>query len=301
MKKSTTLSKKVKNYTLLASSILASSMAAKGQVIYTDVDPDQEIGGILPSVYPTLLHDSIDLNNDGQFDFKMNLSITGTNSNPNIPGFSFFESIDGFFNAANAIHTYSVEYAPIVFKHECGDSIPVQQQLYGLNFAVFSFQSTAFKANNWNDEHDQYIGVRCTVDGESHYGWIRVDVNTKDTLPNIVVKEYAYEATADKKIEVCDTGGFGVGIHEIQNQQGDVTVSPNPSRGNCRITLNEEWQGNIQLSVRDISGKEVFATNFESNGQKRELPLNFSQLPSGLYFIHFKSAENSVAVKWTKL
>jgi hypothetical protein len=301
MKKSTTLSRKVKNYTLLASSILASSMAAKAQIIYTDVDPDQEIGGVIPDTYPTTVYDSIDLNNDGLFDFKMTLSITGTNSNPNIPGFSFHEVMDGFFNAANAIFTYSVEYAPIVFKMECGDSVPQGNQLYGLNYAVFSFQNSTFKAGNWNDEHDQYVGVKCTVDGETHYGWIRIDVNTKDTLPNIVVKEYAYEATANKKIEVCDTGGFGVGIHEIQNQQGDVTVFPNPSRGNCRITLNEKWQGDIQMSVRDVSGKEVFATNFESNGQKRELPFDFSQLSSGLYFIHFKSAENSVAVKWTKL
>ncbi len=301
MKKTTTLSKKVKNYTLLASSILASSMAAKGQIMYTDLDPDQEIGGVIPDVYPTTVYDSIDLNNDGLFDFKMTLSISGTNPNPNYPGFSFFEVMDGFFNAANAIHTYSLEYAPIIFKDQCGDSIPLQQQIYGLNYAVFSFQNSTFKANNWNDEHDQYIGVRCTVDGESHYGWIRVDVNTKDTLPNIVVKSYAYEATANKKIEVCDTGGFGVGVHEILNAENNATVFPNPSKGNCRITLDEQWQGNVQMIVSDASGKEVFMTNFETNGQKREMPFNFSYFSTGLYFIHLKSETHSATVKWTKI
>src|SRR5690349_7779255 len=128
MKKSTTLSKKVKNYTLLAGSILASSMAAKGQIIYTDIDPDYEMGGVIPDTFPTNVYDSLDLNNDGLFDFQITLNISSTNPNPNLPGFKVFEGIDGFFDPANAIHTYSVEYAPIVFKDQCGDSIPLQEQ-----------------------------------------------------------------------------------------------------------------------------------------------------------------------------
>ena len=301
MKKSTNLSKKVKNYTLLAGSILASSMSAKGQVMYTDVDPDYEMGGTIPDVFPTTVYDSLDLNNDGLFDFQITLSISSTNPNTNIPGFKFFEGMDGFFNPANAIKTYSVEYAPIVDKLGCGDSIPSNLQIYGLNFAVFSFQNSTFKANNWNDEHDQYVGVKCTVDGETHYGWIRLDVNTKDTLPNIIVKSYAYEATANKKIEVCDTGGFGVGVHEILNAENSATVFPNPSKGNCRITLDEQWQGNIEMSVRDASGRVVFTKSFDATGQKRELPFNFSGFATGLYFIQLKSQSHSVTVKWTKI
>jgi len=301
MKNQVLLSQKIKNYSLLAGSMLASSLAVKAQVVYTDINPDKELGGVVPTSFPEITYDSLDLNNDGIFDFKITLNISGTNPNAAIPGLSFFEVIDGNFDAShNNIFTYSVEYAPIAFKMDCNDSVPLNNAFYGLNSAVFSFQNSTFKANNWNDEHDKYVGLQFNIDGQPHFGWLRLDVNTKDTIPNIIVKEYAYQATPNKKIAVCDTG-VNTGIHAVTNIENAVSVFPNPSNGKCLIRFHEAMKGEIELSVRDASGREVYATYVTTSGTERELPLDLSQLSSGLYFIHLKSESNSTTVKWTKL
>src|SRR5215510_4155940 len=133
MKKSITLSDKIKGYTLLAGSALASSIAANAQVIYTNVNPDKELGGVVPPSFPQVTYDSLDLNNDGLFDFKITLSMPGTN--PSAPGLDFFEKVDGDFDAShNAIWTYSLGYAPIAFKMDCGDTVPKFLPFNGLSY-----------------------------------------------------------------------------------------------------------------------------------------------------------------------
>jgi len=303
MNRTNTLSQRIKSYTLLAGSMLVSAAAAEAQVVYTDVNPDRVMGGDIPNVYPELSRDSIDLNNDGIYDFRLTLKVSSAmpDAITTNPGFYFYEKIDaGFDPQHNNIFTYSVEYAPIAFKMDCNDSVPLNQQFYGLSYAVLSFQFS-FWAHNWFDVHDKYVGVKFDIGGENHFGWIRLDVNTTDTIPNIVLKSYAYEATPDKKIAVCDTGLPISGVQNILNAENALSVFPNPSRGNCVVRIDKSVIGAVEVSVNDVSGKEVYSTSLQTNGQVEDFPLDLPKLSSGLYFIHLKSATNSAAVKWTKL
>ncbi|MBK8345822.1 MAG: hypothetical protein IPL12_22595 [Bacteroidetes bacterium] len=47
--------------------------------------------------------------------------------------------------------------------------------------------------------NDSYIGMRFEVDGNAHYGWIRVRLNQTDVddMPGLIVKELAWNATPD--------------------------------------------------------------------------------------------------------
>lgn len=296
MTKTNTLSQQLKNYSLLAGSILASSFVTKGQVIHTDVIPDRELGGVTPSSYPFTEVDSIDLNNDGQFDFEIALAIIGPNTA--VGGFSFAEGIDGNFDPShNAIFTYSIEYVPWAFKLDCEDSIPLNAQFYGLNSANFAYQFGTYVAVHWNNVQDGHIGVKFNIGGETHYGWIRLDVNTNDTVPNIVIKDYAYEATADKKILTCDTG-FAVGTQEVILDAETPTIYPNPSNGTCVIKFQEPLKGEMAMQVADALGRTVFETMVPA--QTRELPFDFSHFANGIYFIRMQNGTVSFQEKWIK-
>jgi hypothetical protein len=299
MTKTNTLSEKLKKYTMLTGSALATTLAANGQVIYTDVDPDFEMGGLTPASYPYTVYDTLDLNNDGLFDFKLMLSILGTN--PSAPGFDFFQQIDGNFNPLNNIFTYTLGYAPLVFPMDCNDSVPLNQQFYGLNYAVFSFQFGDDQANNWNNIHDKYVGLSFNVAGQQHYGWLRLDVNTKDTLPNIVVKEYAYEATAGKKIGVCDTGLGPSGINELARTEETLSVYPNPSTGWCTIRMEEPLNGDGEILVKDLSGRELFREEVSLSSTRREVPVDLSSLPPGVYLIQLRTGSQLISAKWTRM
>jgi len=300
MNRQFTLAQKIKNYGVFAGSMLATAITTEAQVIYTDVNPDDVLGGAVPTAYPDLDRDSIDLNNDGVFDFRISLNIS--NTNPDATGFDFYEKVDAIFDPLhNAIWTYSLGYAPIASQLNCDDSVPQFLPFHGFSSAIFSFQFGASQANNWVNVQDRYLGLQFNIGGQTHYGWLRLDVNTMDTIPNIVVKDYAYEATPGKPIAVCDTGFGLTGIHKLVNAQDAMTVFPNPSHGDCIVRIDDAIEGTVKISVNDVSGKEVYSTFLQTNGQLRDLPLNLSQLSPGLYFIHLKSETNSAAVKWTKL
>src|SRR5262245_20364396 len=95
MKKLLTLSEKLKGYSLLAGSIMSSSLA-QGQVIYTNIIPDKELGGVVPPTFPDFYTDTLDLNNDGVSDFLINLNIKEKDTV--MGGFNFREQVIGLFN-----------------------------------------------------------------------------------------------------------------------------------------------------------------------------------------------------------
>ena len=137
MSKYITLAEKLKSYSLLAGSIVATSFAAQAQIIYTDVNPDIELGGSVPASYPEVSTHNIDMNNDGEVDFRITVNIKAPLGND----FSFNEKMDAASNPSNLIHSYTIEYAAFAFKDDLGDSIPFGPSFYGFNNVNFAFQT----------------------------------------------------------------------------------------------------------------------------------------------------------------
>lgn len=297
MKNSKTLAENLRNYSILAGSILTSSLTAHGQVVYTNIIPDKELGGVPPSSFPETETELLDLNNDGIFDFKISLSIYGTNAAAD--GYNFKEKMDNNGNLYNLVGTYTVEYRPFLVKLDCNDSVPLNNNFYGFFYGNFAYQFPVAVAYNWQNVHDKYVGLKFKVGDDFHYGWIRFDVNTADSVPNLIMKDYAYEETANKKIAVCDTG-FAVSVGSPENGHG-LSIYPNPSHGKSIIKLDQSLTGNVDLSVKDALGNQLYQTTLQSSAYRREIPVDLSHLPSGVYFIQLKTAAASITERWMKL
>jgi len=67
-------------------------------------------------------------------------------------------------------------------------------------------------AGPWANQKDKFLGIRFPINGQNHYGWVRMTVNAQlpqiPFRPTVVAKitGYAYEATADKAIIAGDRG-----------------------------------------------------------------------------------------------
>lgn len=296
MNKYVTLAEKLKGYSLLAGSIVASSFAAQGQIIYTDINPDVELGGSVPSSYPELTTYGIDMNNDGHVEFKVTMNLKAPLGND----FSFNEKIDAGSNPSNLIHSYTIEYVPFAFKDDLGDSIPFGPSFYGFINVNFAFQTVGAVSYIWNNQSDKYLGVRFQDGVDNYYGWIRLDVNTNGTVPNIIIKDFAYEQTPGDKIAAGDTGsGLPTNIHQLSNAQA-LSVYPNPSKGNMVLKLQEPLKGNAEVSVKDALGREVFTSKLNMTSQQKELPFDFTGFAPGTYFIQLTSETASHTAKWIK-
>ncbi|MFI5135079.1 MAG: T9SS type A sorting domain-containing protein, partial [Chitinophagales bacterium] len=264
-------------------------------VIYTDVNPDKELGGSLPSSFPAVTYDTLDLNNDGVFDFKVTMSMYGTDAG--VAGLSFLERIDGAFNPVyNQVLNYTIDYHPWAIHLECGDSIPINLPNFSWSYANFALQFPNNVSLNWNNIHDQYVGLRFKSSDGIHFGWVKLDVNTTDTIPNIVIKSYAYEATPNKKIAACDSGlASGINSPEIKN----LSLAPNPSDGRCVISLQQPLQEDAEVSVNDMQGRKVFRSIVPANSSN-ELLLDLPQLAAGVYVVQLKSENVLLTGKWIR-
>jgi len=76
-------------------------------------------------------------------------------------------------------------------------------------------------------------------------------------------------------------------IRKVQfnsNRVNAIQVSPNPFNGVINIYTDVESEGNLSVSVRDMSGKLVYSSAFNVDG-KQITPIDLSHLKSGIYII----------------
>ena len=88
------------------------------------------------------------------------------------------------------------------------------------------------------------------------------------------------------------------GISELYNNQSTISISPNPSNGNVRFTLNIKELNNYSLSIYDASGKLVrIITNSKYNLGVVNIESNISDFTSGIYNCVLKSDTEIVSKK----
>ncbi|MEZ5013289.1 MAG: T9SS type A sorting domain-containing protein [Chitinophagales bacterium] len=178
------------SYSAAAAIFLLHQKEAGAQVVYTDIDPDAGFYGD-----PSFL----DLNGDGivELHFGHDWFYTFTSFGGGTWGYStnrFY--IDNYASVANALildssvvvggATPFTDLTPINLLH-CSRDFPD-------DFTIFS-------GTEWLNR-DSFVGVKFEIDGETHYGWVRLSVSVPPggTHAYFLIKDYAYNATADEPI-----------------------------------------------------------------------------------------------------
>jgi hypothetical protein len=85
-----------------------------------------------------------------------------------------------------------------------------------------------------------------------------------------------------------------VGISELDMKQ--VYVYPNPASGEVSVVLPENMT-NAEVSLTDISGKEVLRSYPLTNNQDHNFRISTSNLVPGTYILHVKSANETISQK----
>ncbi|MCS6917342.1 MAG: T9SS type A sorting domain-containing protein [Chitinophagales bacterium] len=290
MHPSRNLSRRLRGYSLMAGALLATGSAADAQVICTDIIPDVEVGGKIPPALPYDFLYNLDLNNDNVYDFEFMVQMFNVNPNG---GYDFGVQVKAAANPIyNGIFSYSINYVPWALKLNCGNKVPLLNYFYGISFALFAYRVGNVSALNWNNVVDKYIGVRFKSSAGIHYGWVRLDVNTKGNLPNLVIKQFAYELTTAQHIFVCDTGtacNVFVGLDPQEASPGskdEVRVFPNPAFAHALVELPHSEGEQAEVLMVNAQGKKVLEVSGISG---RSLPLDLSHLPGGMYLIHVQT------------
>jgi hypothetical protein len=186
MEKFRLLSEKIKSYSLFSTALLASTAVADAQIVYTDLEPD--FWGLTINGGSAF---DVDLNNDGIID----LTVTGVR---NYSASNSWHLVEGVTAASgNSANSNPLNY---------GEFISASLDLVGgwqLLAAGYNTSSGFGYSGPWFAQYEKFLGVRFSYNGEQHYGWMRL---TMDSW-NFIIYDFAYELRPDFPVMAGDTSG----------------------------------------------------------------------------------------------
>ncbi len=279
---------KLAAYSALAGAFVLTGINAKAQIVYTDLDPNETVG--LNDAY------DLDLNADSDIDFTLSV---GTLTFPEyfyvidtISGDSIF--YDGLFNqiliypgTGNGV--YGNTAYGFAYPYAMNDGNLISEDL---SFVENSFQTMALylsvvdypaagevyffgEFGNWVGENGKFLGLRFDIDGENHYGWVRLDVDNLE----ITIDDYAYNATPDAEIEA---GATEVAVYNtIKNDQ--LTAY---SYGNTiNIVVKELAAQSATVKIYNILGEVVYTNALNFSGMQ----ITLNNESAGMYTLHIEA------------
>ncbi|MFI5135197.1 MAG: T9SS type A sorting domain-containing protein, partial [Chitinophagales bacterium] len=248
-------------------------------VIYHDIDPDDTLKAVIHFPGDTY---SIDLNNDGIYDFKffafkgaaytgidlaMNYSVSNTNA--------LIGSL-GTFNS-NPVLRISVLAS--------NQTIDVNQNLFSLSQLLFSGNQfflppmlTVYSSGDPNGQWtggvvDHYVGLRFTDGTNTYYGWIRCDIPADASM--VIIKDFAYNSTPNEGLFAGQ--GNPLGINEISNSSFGIFGY----EGVANVMINDGNLDNTIVTVTNMMGQRVIDQPLTDKITRIDL----NQFGKGLYVV----------------
>ncbi|MFN0176848.1 MAG: right-handed parallel beta-helix repeat-containing protein [Saprospiraceae bacterium] len=78
----------------------------------------------------------------------------------------------------------------------------------------------------------------------------------------------------------------------------EFALSPNPNDGAFNLGVVSPENAEARMSVLNALGQEIYAENIQAVEGKNIFPINLSELPAGLYHLHFRSDKGSVVLRF---
>lgn len=169
--------------------ILVSAPETQAEIVYTPVH-------ILIGAHHKV---ALDLNHDGVTDFTISNHAFCTTD---ICGRTLLALPAGNNKVAGAKSVFIIDMA---YALKAGSEIGPKLQFVGKLMAASGTEYGS--GGNWFNVTNRYLGFKLTVNGESHYGWARLNVAAGTGKIQAVLTGYAYETVANKPIIAGKTKG----------------------------------------------------------------------------------------------
>lgn len=228
------LDQRIKSYALVAAAAgvttLALSQPSGAEVIITNKNiPIPQCNVLSPCSI------SLDLNGDGINDFKVSLLSS-------LSPYGYFEGTNflrvNAHNGGGVMGTAGGKHGPYASALLRGAKIGASDHFLSGKVTIedtFFLSHTYYTTEKkfygkWAGNHpNRFLGVRFKINGQTHYGWVRITVNSAITHPftlmNATITEYGYETVANKTLDA------GLASTNAADLQSPKTEPRHPSLG----------------------------------------------------------------------
>jgi len=228
-------------YTLAAGaagvSFLVFPQPAEAKVVYTRANVS--LGGVF----------NLDLNGDGIVDFQMVNSRTGFDTGSyvgSVADLSIFVAGDGV-GAWGVSHVISALPAGVRVGPKDASKF-VSGNMAGFVFRTNGTRHRSSSYGKWKNVKSRYLGLEFSIQGKSHFGWARLNVQITNGNITAILTGYAYETTANKPIVTGNIVGDTKEEDEIESHTG----RPNPTSLNAP-TPQPATLGALAMGARGLS------------------------------------------------
>tara|TARA_R110002124_G_scaffold87407_1_gene225107 strand:- start:142008 stop:142841 length:834 start_codon:yes stop_codon:yes gene_type:complete len=259
MKKITSkkIGKKLASYGALSAAILGVADAS-GQIIYTDVDPDEVLTGT---------RFLLDLNGDSTVDYEISNDGVFSGVTPGTTA-RVYTSNSSSILGMNAGGNYNYPFA-------LNEGDPISSGgttwITNSNYQTLNWMGCAYTNSQWCDgQVDKYLGLRITVGSDMHYGWVRLDIPADAS--SITVKDYAFNSVAGEPIDAGDQGVI-VGLEDQIFEGFTQFVDANKNLQLSAATTME------RIVLHNILGQQVITKDLNSQNET----VSLAALKSNIY------------------
>lgn len=223
MKKTTSskLTKKLASYGALTAAIVGVTDAQGQAIVYTDIT---DFTGGAGDEY------LLDLDNNGTNDFRIHAN---SSSSANL----YLQPLTAS-NEALGSGGGSFAY-PFALSNGAAVSASASGGWYNNSYSggYMSLNYGAGAYGNFYNVTDKYIGLRFNISGNTHYGWIRLDVGQSGT--SWTVKDFAYMNSPGLGIaagqQALSTDAFGMNTISIVANKQNITLYNLPNQTNYNL------------------------------------------------------------------
>ena len=256
------ITRKLAAYSAMAAALTAVATEADAQVVYTDI-PDETIEvAAVDEIFP------VDMDANGMVDFVFRAGTANS-------GTWTFASIYGMFSSLSAgnpnnqvVASIGVNGFAYALTFDNGYAVEAGDDFFSStsisNYAILASNYDGYVYGNFGDAGAKFIALQFDIDGDVHYGWIRVDVTLSPI--SVTIMDYAYDATAGVSINTGDTTGGGVAINTLPELVRSVY-----SFGNI-VHINLQKNEGLLVNIYNITGQKVYAESV--SGLSMEIDLN---------------------------
>lgn len=96
---------------------------------------------------------------------------------------------------------------------------------------------------------------------------------------------------------ITDFINVNINSPEAKNMVELSEIYPNPARATCYVTITVAKSANVSMSLKNLIGQIVFKQNLTLQTGARTLPIDVSNLKSGVYFCLVKAGDTTVTKK----
>ncbi|GEM_PF-5407606 len=224
-------------FTLILMLALFTATPSQGAVVYTD------IADISSTLNPNPGWDDgfapIDFNNDGTEEFNFRWDDFGGNT-----WFTHVTAADPLNYLVQTTGTYNFAGGAYV------EPLTMNTVIDATGSWEFTFPEPLpgdLDDNNFQGLGDRYIGVQFQLNGNTHFGWILIELDNNLTL---TIKSYAYDDTPNAAIQAGDVG----------NGNGNVAVASIAVQGQGGASTITTQGGTLQMEATVLPGNATDPT-----------------------------------------